>query len=513
MSAPAPSSVPVLAGRSGVLAAVLVGAVFLALLLYATFTRGPWYDEFFTLYVASPRFGWSEALRQHWLTDNHPPLFYALSRATSWLGESVGPRRLVNLLFLAAMLGWLVMLAQRSKEWRPALLLFGIALAGSPVALFYGAELRSNFMALAGAVSVCAGLAVLAGPHTPIPSRGAALGLLAALLLAFNTHFTASVLTGSVALAFLARLALTGDWRKAWWLTTLCVLAGLPLLATLAVQFTRIEANTQSFWLPAGFTAARWAVQAEIEWTLGSNVLITITAALAAIVTLTTQGRSNTARDPMATTALALLAGAVLGTTLLLTIHMWRPIVIARYLVAMVPPILLALSIGAAAVFERLKANHARLLLAVTVLIAFSAMGRSMAMLSREPSWNGTAKAISALVEQCPGTLVHADMQWNAPVRAMAPADNRDVMPVAYAMSAKANGFALEPEGSRRMAARCPTVFWTEHVSDVNPTPDDVAESIKARGYAVGRYRLERIGRGWIFVSLPEDQTRIGIST
>lgn len=503
MNTPGSSPANALAGRGGALAAVLVGAVFLALLLYATFTRGPWYDEFFTLYVASPRFGWAEALRQHWLTDNHPPLFYALSRTTSWLGDTVEPRRLLNLLFLAAIIGWLVLLARRAAGWHLALLLFGIALAGSPVTLFYGTELRSNFMALASGVMVCTGLAVMAGPHMQIPSRRGSLALLAVLLLAFNTHFTASVLTGSVALAFLARLALARDWRKAGWLVTLCVLAGLPLLVTLAVQFTRIEANTQSFWLPAGFTAARWAVQAEIEWILASNVLITVAAAFAAVVALATPRRRSALRDPKASAALTLLAGAALGTALLLVIHMWRPIVIARYLVTMVPPILLALSIGAAAVFDRLKANHARLLLAVTVLIAFSAMGRSMEMLSREPSWNGTAKAIAALVAQCPGTLVHADMHWNEPVRAMAPADNRTVMPMAYAMVAKANRFALEPDGSRRMAAQCPTVFWTEHVSDVNPNADKIARSLNARGFAVERYRLERIGRGWIFISLP----------
>ena len=57
--------------------------------------RGPWYDEFYTLYVARPG---SLALRLSPLAGGQSsPLFYALARATTWLGTTVEERRAVNL--------------------------------------------------------------------------------------------------------------------------------------------------------------------------------------------------------------------------------------------------------------------------------------------------------------------------------------------------------------------------------------------------------------------------------
>lgn len=459
--------------------------------------RGAWYDEFFTLYVASPRFGWGEALRDHWLADNHPPLFYALARATAWLGDTVPPRRLVNLVLTVPAVAGFALLARHRPDWRGVIALFAIALVAAPTAVFYGAELRSNYLAFLSSALAVLALAALAGPDSPRPSpRGTAL-LLLALAIAFATHLAATVLTGGVAVAFVLVRIVRRDLRGALWLTGVCALASLPLLLSLAVQMGRIEANTRTFWIPAGFTAARWAIEHQVMQNLLANPVLTLGGGLGLVLL----ARGNRSR---LVTVLVLIAGLGIGTVALLGLHMWRPIVINRYLVAMGPPMLLVLTIGFEALLIRLRPAAVRtglvlLLGGATMLALWSGWQRILA----EPSFMGTGRAIAALVRACPQTLVHADMHWNEPVMDLPPADNRAVMPMAYAITARTLGFALEPQGSRRLSATCPTVFWTEHVADLSINEEQLAKSLRARGYAVRSLALKRTGRGWIAVSNP----------
>ncbi|MFD2578496.1 hypothetical protein ACFSTD_07490 [Novosphingobium colocasiae] len=76
-------------------------------------------------------------------------------------------------------------------------------------------------------------------------------------------------------------------------------------------------------------------------------------------------------------------------------------------------------------------------------------------------------------------------------------------MPMAYAMTARTLDFTLEPPASRRVSPTCPTVFWTEHVADVQVTAEALARSLRQRGFDVRALELKRIGRGWIAVSRP----------
>lgn len=442
------------------------------------------------------------ALRDHWLTDNHPPLFYALARATAWLGDSVPPRRLVNVLITLPAMAGFILIGQRRPAWRGVLIVFAIALASSPVAVFYGAEFRSNYLAfLSGALAVAA-LAGLAGPDCPPLSRrgGALLG--GALAVAFATHLAATILTGGVAIAFVAARLVRRDWGGAIRLALLCALASLPLLISLALQLGRIEANTRVFWIPAGLTAARWAIQQQVEMNLTANLALTACGPIG--LGLLTLSRHDAVERARWNTAVILLAGLAFGTGVLLALHVWRPIVINRYLVAMGPPALLVLAIGAQVLLERLRFAPARsALVAAMAASAIWSISTTWRHALVEPSFMGTGRAIAGLVRQCPATVVHADMLWNEPVMALPPPDNRAVMPMAYAMTARALRFPLEPAGSRRLSKTCPTVFWTEHVADVEVTPAQLAQALQQRGVAVKTVELRRIGRGWIAVSRP----------
>ena len=83
--------------------------------------RGPWYDEFYSLYVVRAGVPVS-ALYPAWLRDNHPPLFYALawvwSRLISGTGlaATVEGMRAINGVFLAVLVGAFVRMA-RTDAW------------------------------------------------------------------------------------------------------------------------------------------------------------------------------------------------------------------------------------------------------------------------------------------------------------------------------------------------------------------------------------------------------------
>src|ERR1700742_4687521 len=46
-----------------------------AIAITAALTRGPWIDEFWTVWGTEPTLSWHVAFRERWVTDVHPPLF------------------------------------------------------------------------------------------------------------------------------------------------------------------------------------------------------------------------------------------------------------------------------------------------------------------------------------------------------------------------------------------------------------------------------------------------------
>ena len=116
---------------------------------------------------------------------------------------------------------------------------------------------------------------------------------------------------------------------------------------------------------------------------------------------------------------------------------------------------------------------------------------------------SGPASSAARLASACPGTKIYADTYWNQPTLDLPPADNRAVMPFAYAWVARDHGFALAPASSHALAAACPTVFWTEHVPGQAPDARTIRDALRHRGFPVTEGHLRQIGDGWIFVAPP----------
>lgn len=484
------------------LALAILAIALVAAMLVAIHGRAPWYDEFYTYYVTRPGVGLG-VLWPAWMRDNHPPLFYFTTWATNWLGPAMADRRLLNLGFFAAAAAALLLIGRARPDLRGLLFAYAVALAGYQPTIERVAELRSNFLAYAAGAVAVAALAAFAAPFRVAPSRRAAAGLAVALAAAFFVHLSATLILGAVAAAFGLRLILARDWQGARRLATIGVVAALPFVATMAFQATTIAGNTRTFWIPAGFDAARWAIELEVVANLATNWPLTL-AGLAGLALLALQVLSQRRLSPEASLVLTLSGGLALAVGLLVAVHLQRPFVIGRYLVCLHPPIALILATGAVTLAGRIGRKMGMLLDVMLVAGALLAIHGHLHDVLARSGWDGTASAIARIARACPGTKIYTDTYWNRPTLDLPPTDNRAVIPFAYSWVARDHGFALAPASSRALAATCPTVFWTEHVAGQAPDARTIRDALRRRGFPVTEGHLRRIGDGWIFIAPPQ---------
>ncbi|WP_294238561.1 hypothetical protein [uncultured Sphingomonas sp.] len=468
-------------------------------MVWAMQLRGPWYDEFYTLYVTRPGLPLHYAF-DRWLADNHPPLFYALAHATTWLGPTIEERRAVNLFILAAaaiqLAWWLIPQGLRRIGW-----VYVMALACAWPAIDRAAELRSNYLAFASAaVAVAALIAFGRGYRAHRRAEWAMLTL--ALLIAFNVHLAASIVVGSLAATMILRRLLARDMGSALRLLAAATLAGIPMLINILGSFGRIEANTRNFWIQGGFNAARWAIETEVERALTANPAITLLAAIG-FALLAHQSWRARRLAPKADLAVTLGVGLVIGCTVMIAIHLWRPFIIGRYLVTLHPVFAMIMALGVAALLDRIRPLFAVLVSAAMALAALSAIRTNMAQTWVQASWYGTGGAIAAIRQRCPSTRVHIDWTGNLSTMAAPPFENRAVFPFAYDIVARHFGFPLTPESDHFMPHDCPTLFWTEHIAGQSGNRDSLVAALRAKGFPIGPAKLVRIGNGYILITSP----------
>lgn len=478
----------------GMLALLFVIAACLAIAM-----RGPWYDEFYAFYVVRP--GASlDVLAPAWLRDNHPPLFYGL--AWLWgrvlglfgLADSVGDLRTVNLVVLAATALLFARLA-RTDAWFRRLLWYDVlALAATFPALDRIDQLRSYFLSFALTALVLP--IVLRWSHRG--SRPAMPCLL--LALAFTTHLVTTVIVMAMVAVMLLRLVLEREWQPARRLAMATALALVPLAASMAVQLPTIIGNTRSFWIPTGLNGARWAIESELIDAVTCNPVLAL-AALAGLVLLLLRpdARSRATFIDLAT----LGAGLVLALAVLVAVHLHRPLVINRYLVAIDPIVALILALGAENLTRRLTDRAAVPIDAAMLIATALAIHANCRTTVQQWSWTGTARTIAGLIHDCPTTVVHPDLYWNSEPLGMPPRDNLAVVPFSYAYMARQSGFALAPVGSHTMSRACPTLFWSDHAAAFHPSAATVIRELRQAGYPVTSGRMIRHDIGWVLVTPP----------
>lgn len=475
---------------------ILLAAAALAVAIaWACLHRGPWYDEFYTQYVTRPGPGWTEALRKSWLADNHPPLYYALARASDGLGR-IETHRLLNLAIGACGLLAGAAIVRDVPRLLPAGAALLLLLAGNEWTVLSGSELRSYFLSLCAGALLAFSLAALALTREggSIPRR---LAYGAAVLIGFNTHIVTTLIAGSLILPFLLIAALQRDWSYFRALLLPPLASGLLFVAVSLVQLPHWQANTQNFWIEGGLASARWSIEYALLRCLEANPLV-LAGAIAGVAIM---GR-DLMRDRAACEGIAILAqlsaGVVLGLALLTAIHLVHPLLIEKYLTAMVGAVSLGMALACGRLLRALGPAAGAMFLGAALLLSLWSLCDHVARTTARNSWYGTGRYVADIRATCPDTLVHVDRFWNADVMAMSPADNLAVAPAAYRTVAAHFGFALEPETSRRMAKACPTLFWAEHDTRHRFTDAAILAHLRASGFAVNAITVRRIGDGWV---------------
>jgi hypothetical protein len=111
--------------------------------------RGPWLDEFYSIWFSDPSVPFARALTQRWLIDSNPPLFSVLSRlSANLIGQGYELRRLLNLLPLGGLASFWLYLFFRRADQRVLLAVYLVLISSSGFFLAYFAEYRSYFSLL-----------------------------------------------------------------------------------------------------------------------------------------------------------------------------------------------------------------------------------------------------------------------------------------------------------------------------------------------------------------------------
>jgi len=230
-----------LAVERGALAVTTISL--LAAILVAIVWQPPNTDEFYTYYVTLPSFGLREALFDHWLVDNHPPLFYGLARATVWLGSSIEARRLVNVILGFAILACGMMVVRNDRKASQLAVLFFLFLAGQFDLISEAANLRSYFLSLCAAGLLVLTLTAAWFDTGPLP-RGRRFALAVAILISLNVHIVTTLIAGMTLAAFLAGTLLKRRFELLWAILVPALIAGTIFLAITVFQIPYWLENT-----------------------------------------------------------------------------------------------------------------------------------------------------------------------------------------------------------------------------------------------------------------------------
>lgn len=484
---------------------VILAAMFGVAAVIAIIGRGPWYDEFYAFYLVRPGVALS-ALVPAWLRDNHPPLFYALAWAWSRLiaGTSLAGTieglRAVNLVVLAGLIGAFVRMARTDAPFARIVWYYCLALAATFPALDRIDQVRSYFLSFALTAVVLPMLARHIGGRAALRET-----LILGVVMAFacSVHLVTTVIIAALVAATVAQHMLAHRWADARRLGVVAALALVPFAVMMTLQLSTIVANTQVFWIPGGINAARWTIEIETRAALFANPVLALVAVVGLLSLLLGVRRREAEAQTTAILIATLTAALVLALTVLIAVHLYRPLLITRYLVALDPVFALILAVCADVATRRLTVRAVVAIDALVLLGTGFALHANCVATLAQPSWDGTGTAIAAELRACPQTTVHADMHWNTLPLSTPPRDNREVVPFSYRFVAQRFGFALAPGGAQSLSRTCPNLFWTEHVADQHPSAQMVIDALRRAGYPIRSGRMKRIAYGWILVTPP----------
>jgi len=451
-----------LSGASLLGGLLVVAVLVLSLLVWSDLAKGVWYDEMWSKWMSSRELGLADAVRDRWLQDVHPPLFYIFNWSISAaIGPDVVVHRFLNFVWLAALAGLGAYLAHIRASMRPALVVGAILLLSNrDLGLFV--EYRSYAMIMCATAALMLLLAELMarGRDLVLPEDGVLLALLGLVIaLSLNLHYISTAICGITIAVFSFDRARLGQWRWAGAMMAVAVVAMLPLLAGLWAQQPYVASAVQDFWIRTRPIIAVKIVAGKLVYATGLNLVL----AWCAVMLL----RNRNVDRAAAHFAVLAIGSALIACSLLLLINLFKPVIVTRYLAAISPIVIFAL----AALLGPRIASDRKLFL---VFVANAAVvGLIMIWpIRKADAWNDGAQIVATMVRECPDTNVYAMSRMVAVPKPTISALPNDGPFMEWAMTDLARSYGFTPamvHPTVPVAALplstggCPTVLWLEH--------------------------------------------------
>ena len=471
---------------------VLIAGLALGL---ANLRAGPWMDEFNTTVTTLGSHSLAEFFERS-LRGQHPLLFEGAVFLAQKLGVSeIEQLRLINLLGVPLVLSGLWI------SWRAGALsvaqaaIIAAVFASSVNLTFYLVSVRPYFLMW------CASLATaLAWRLVLRDAPRAKTYWTIALAIFVNVHYFATICGGVLTLALLIDRWRLGRKRDAATLAALSFAAALPALILGALQASYTTGGGVLYYFPSGLDYALLTAGAAIFAAgAGNFALFGFAAHGAWRATRGAQWDADT-RD-----AAGLLAVALVFLLVMTGLHLIKPMLYDRYLIAAAGPI----AVGAALLASR---PWAQIAAASVCACAVLALIMDVARGPKIFGWELSAEAVQQAVSACPSTRVltvpYARVTngpiWTTPLN---PTES-EARSYGYRYYAERYGFTvtdLKPGDAVSASGPCPTLIWIEHFWPADRMSNVLFYHLNLRVTDVVRY--DQIGTGVIVTLFAPPET------
>lgn len=428
-------------------------------LVAAAWRTGPWFDEFWSYYLADPSVGLRDAFLSKWTRDVHPPFFSFVSwiASQSGLPRTIEAGRMLNLLPLLASAAYSAAFWRLNPQERPFMATFlpgAIALAQFTSAFV---EFRSYFTGLCAFVLLLLIVKRLDQRDTmPLVGANRLLvwaGQIVSLAICLNIHFVTALL----AIALVGTFALAALWRGDRRLFAAHLLSGiaccLPLAATTAAQWLYLSTTSRNFWLKTTQQEALVFLFQSVMTPIGQGPVMRI----AWIGALGLRILSRERRSADDRYAITLAISVVFAGLLILAYTAATGALTGRYLV----PICMVVIAAMAALVGQALRSHGLLQILFLIACATSIVQASLEA-SRATQWNEAASFVAAKQKACPGGRI-------VPMRAVledATANVEANYAMAYAYLAdlwQMRVGALDKMPAAPRDPACPDYYWIDN--------------------------------------------------
>ncbi len=392
-----------------------------AVALWATWHRGPWLDEFWTLWLSKHDVSLAEAVKNRWLIDVHPPFFTGMNwLVQTWAGDSIVGRRLMNFIPLLASLLLSAALCKRYPNAKNFIVVCVIMIATSPVFSYNMTEIRSYFTQICCMTSliVCLyALLILENGARIRDNRLLAAALVVLIFLGLNIHYVTTVVATSIVAASGLSLLVRRQWNWFFLLLSAGLIASVPLMAWFITQTAFLDQISGTFWIKVTFPVAVKALVAQIAKSFGFNLAVWMALGIVFLGLLRQRRNGGVTVDRLRSEIdppdvgrghtlfiIAMSAGLACAAVLLLAVNIKHPhLFVARYLSAIA---LTTIAIVAALIVNVVRQR--RLLFGLLVLngaLVYSVIVISHAL---DRGWDGAAAVIQAQRGQCASSPIFA---------------------------------------------------------------------------------------------------------